>query len=500
MTPTLPQAFIRNFLGHSPGWYKLVIVAFLVLNPLVLAFSGYDGPVIVSWLILLEFVFTLAMALKCYPLQPGGLIAIEAVLMKLVSPSTVYHEVEGALPVLLLLIFMLAGIYFLKDLLLSAFTRLVLGVRSQTMLALLVLLFAALLAAFLNAITVVALVLTIAGGFYQVFHKVASGKTQDHEHDHASDLHIEELHRSDLDALRGFLRSLTMTAAVGAAIGGAFTSVGQPQNLLIAQYAQWNFTDFFRAMAPIAWPMLGIALVLTGVLQASRRFGYGVALPESVRHVLVKFQASEREKHNARTRSALIVQLLAAAVLVVALVTQAAEVGLVGLLVIILVTSFTGITEEHRIGKAFTDVLPFTALVIVFFVIVAVLREQHAFEPMLSWVLTLSGSLQRALLFVVSGVLSALSDNVFVGALFATELKAALLTGALARDQFEALAVAANMGPAVLSLATPNGQAGLLLVLTSTVAPLIRLSYGRMVWMALPFVLCSFAVGVLLLR
>ena len=82
MTPTLSQAFIRGFLGHSPTWYKLTIAAFLVVNPLVLTVSGFDGPIVVSWLILLEFIFTLAMALKCHPLQPGGLIALEAVLMR----------------------------------------------------------------------------------------------------------------------------------------------------------------------------------------------------------------------------------------------------------------------------------------------------------------------------------------------------------------------------------------------------------------------------------
>ncbi|MET0659572.1 MAG: sodium/proton antiporter, partial [Steroidobacteraceae bacterium] len=149
MTPTLSQAFLRGFLGQSPTWYKITIAAFLLLNPLVLEFSGFDGPVIVSWLILLEFIFTLAMALKCHPLQPGGLIAIEAVVMRLASPATAYHEIAGALPVLLLLIFMLAGIYFLKDLLLYAFTRVLLGVRSQLLLSLMIFVLTVVLAAFL---------------------------------------------------------------------------------------------------------------------------------------------------------------------------------------------------------------------------------------------------------------------------------------------------------------------------------------------------------------
>ena len=78
MPSALAHAFARNFLGHAPDWYKLTIVAFLVLNPLVMFLGGAHGPVIAGWLLLLEFIFTLAMALKCYPLQPGGLLAIEA--------------------------------------------------------------------------------------------------------------------------------------------------------------------------------------------------------------------------------------------------------------------------------------------------------------------------------------------------------------------------------------------------------------------------------------
>ena len=59
------------------------------------------------------------MALKCYPLQPGGLLAIEAVVLGLTSPKTVYKETVMNFPVIMLLMFMVAGIYFLKELLLS---------------------------------------------------------------------------------------------------------------------------------------------------------------------------------------------------------------------------------------------------------------------------------------------------------------------------------------------------------------------------------------------
>ena len=120
MTPTLTQAFRSNFLGSSPGWYEAVIVAFLVLNPICLYLFG---PFVTGWMLIGEFIFTLAMALKCYPLQPGGLLAIEAIALGMASPEAVYQETVSNFPVIMLLMFMVAGIYFMRDMLLFTFTR-----------------------------------------------------------------------------------------------------------------------------------------------------------------------------------------------------------------------------------------------------------------------------------------------------------------------------------------------------------------------------------------
>jgi len=39
---TMADALRRNFLGHSPDWYKTTIVVFLVINPiLVLTFGPF---------------------------------------------------------------------------------------------------------------------------------------------------------------------------------------------------------------------------------------------------------------------------------------------------------------------------------------------------------------------------------------------------------------------------------------------------------------------------
>ena len=95
------------FLGDSPRWYKQAILSFLIINPIlliVLNSLGLNGGFIMGWIILLQFIFTLALALKCYPLQPGGLLAIEALVMDLSNPYSMMHEIEANIEVILSLI------------------------------------------------------------------------------------------------------------------------------------------------------------------------------------------------------------------------------------------------------------------------------------------------------------------------------------------------------------------------------------------------------------
>ena len=62
---------------------------------------------------------------------------------------------------------------------------------------------------------------------------------------------------------------------------------------------------------------------------------------------------------------------------------------------------------------------------------------------------------------------------------------------------FDHLAVAINTGTNIPSVATPNGQAAFLFLLTSALAPVIRLSYGRMVWLALPYTITMSITGLI---
>ena len=531
MSETIGLAVRRNFLGHAPDWYKYTIIGFLILNPVLLYFAG---PFVAGWMLIAEFIFALAMALKCYPLPAGGLLAIEAVVLGMTNTETVYQETLHNFPVILLLMFMVAGIYFMKDLLQQTFTRLLLGIRSKMVLSLIFCFAGALLSAFLDALTVTAVIIAVAYGFYSVYHRYASGRGQKDDHDPRVDDEVKEHHRSDLEQFRGFLRNLMMHGAVGTALGGVTTLVGEPQNLLIGHEMGWNFPDFFFIMAPVTMPVLAVGFLTCIVVERFGWFDYGYHVPEDVRQTLQNQANAEAEHMTPRRRVQLVFQAFAALLLVVSLALHLAEVGLIGLTVIVLLTAACGFVEEHQIGRAFEEALPFTALLVVFFAIVAVIHDQHLFAPVIEYVISREGKEQVAAYYIANGLLSAISDNVFVATVYISETKIhfvhlletlpgvqdgrALMDAlntvhghahdAMTRlpettqaqviemlDRFDLLAVAINTGTNIPSVATPNGQAAFLFLLTSALAPVIRLSYLRMVLLALPYTITMSGAG-----
>lgn len=520
--PGLARAFGYNFLGNSPPWYKLTIVVFLLLNPIVFALSPY----VAGWLLLCEFLFTLVMSLRCYPLQPGGLLAIEAVAIGMTTPLAVYREVVRGFDVILLLIFMVAGVTFLKDLLLFVVTKMVIKIRSKMALMLSFTSVTVALSAFLDALTGIAIIITVAMGFYGVYHRVASGKHFDHAGHEAHEgqdaaggqpslpagqtaVDVERVHSllqatsfewdlvrlEDLEQFRAFLRSLVMHGAVATALGGVMTLVGEPQNLLIGTLAGWNFREFFVRMAPVSVPVVIAGLATCALLERFRLFGYGAELPDAVRAVLVAYDQAESSRRNARDAAVLIVQAAVLVFLVAALALHLTAVGIIGVTVIVLATSLLGIVDERRIGHAFQEALPFTALLVVFFAIIAVIHDQHLLGPIFGALLALPRELQPPAVYVVNGILSLITENVFIATVFINEVAEALKNGVIDRAQFDMLAVAVNTGTNVPSVATPNGQAAFLFLLTSALAPLIRLSYMRMMLMALPYTVVMTVTG-----
>ncbi|WP_439256897.1 sodium/proton antiporter NhaB [Lonepinella sp. BR2271] len=489
---TYVQAFMNNFLGKSPNWYKVTIVAFLLINPVIF----WINPFVAGWLLVVEFIFTLAMALKCYPLQPGGMLAIEAITIGMTSTAHVKAEIMANFEVVLLLIFMVAGIYFMKQLLLYAFTKLLLRIHSKIVLSVSFCLSAAFLSAFLDALTVIAVIISVGMGFYGVYHKVASGASFEDSTDITNDDKINH-HQQTLEDFRAFLRSLLMHAAVGTALGGVMTMVGEPQNLIIAEQSGWQFIEFFFRMSPVTIPVLCLGIATCVLVEKFSLFGYGTKLPRKVWSVLAKFDRNQETKMTAQDKVKLWVQVFVGVWLIIGLAFHLASVGLIGLSVIILTTSYCGVTSEHEIGRSFQESLPFAALLVVFFSIVAVIIDQHLFAPLIHFVLNAAENVQLLLFYVFNGLLSAISDNVFVATVYINEAKQALMENSISAQQFELLAVAINTGTNLPSVATPNGQAAFLFLLTSSLAPLIRLSYGRMVYMALPYTIVLTLVGLI---
>ena len=286
-----------------------------------------------------------------------------------------------------------------------------------------------------------------------------------------------------------------MHGVVGTALGGVCTIVGEPQNLLIANIAEWEFIEFAVKMAPITVPVFIAGMITCFSLEKFRLFGFGTQLPLRIKNIFHDFNDFELSKRTEIMKLELAIEMTVGILLILALAFHLAAVGIIGLGVIILLTSFKGITDEHDLGDAFKEALPFTALLVVFFAIVSVIADQELFSPIIIYIVNQSVEVQAPIFFVANGVLSAISDNVFVATIYINEIKELLDSGKIVRDQFDDLAVAINTGTNIPSIATPNGQAAFLFLLTSSLAPLIGLSYFKMVKMALPYTIVLSIVG-----
>ena len=476
----------NQFLGDSPEWFKRVILLFLVV---CLPLKYLVGTTILGWLFLGIFILTLAMALKCYPLQSGGIVALAILALGLTSPETVWHEIQANLGVLALLIFMVSFIYFMKPLLSFLFARLIVSVKSKWVLSLMFSVMAAFLSAFLDALTVTAVLIAVFVALHGVYERVRIVDVEDRGSVESS--------AETLEGFRAFIRSLVMHGAVGTALGGVTTMVGEPQNLLIAEKMDWEFIEFVIVMSHVTIPAVIAGFITCIFLELTGILGYGAKLDPKVRAVLQK-HVEERDKERTEAEAyGLWVQGVCGVLLVIGLGLHLMEVGLIGLSLLVLVTTMTGINEEHQIGPAFEESLPFVSLLCIFFVVVGMIHDLHLFSPVIAWVLTMPMDVQPGAFFLANGVLSAISDNVFVATVYINEVRAAFDAGEITREHFDTLAVSINTGTNLPSVATPNGQAAFLFLLTSALAPVIRLGYIKMVIMAFPYTIVLTIVGFL---
>jgi len=478
----MSQVILNNFLGKTPFWYKYTILGFLVLNPLVFFLIS---PYVAGWLILMEFIFTLALALQCYPVPAGGILAIEAAIIGLAKPESIYNEVVANLPTVLLLIFMVAGIYYLKDVLSLLFTKLFISVRKKWQVSLVFCVVSALTACFLDALTLLAVLIAVCFNFFAIYHRVAGAYADDPKNQA----------NADFDEFRGFLRNLIMHSAVGTALGGTLTIVGEPQNLMIGTKMGWSFVEFFQHCGVIAVPVMVAGFITCPLLEILHVPGFGYQLSDQIRQLIISDYEKKAKQAAGQGRYKYILQGVMAVVLILALAFHVAEVGLVGLAVIIVLSAFTGMTKEHDFSEPFNNAMPFVTLIVIFFAILAVVHDQHLVAPLIHWVLSFEGHAQLLVLYIVNGVLSMVSDSVFVASVFIAEMDIAYQAGAFSLDWYQNVATVINMGTNITSLGTPNGTAGFLFLLTSSLAPLIKLSYMQMVKIMVPYFLVLSTTG-----
>lgn len=474
------ELFINNFLGKTPKWYKAVILIFLIINPIV--FFALS-PFLAGWLLLLEFIFTLSFALKCYPVPSGGLLVLEAVIMGLTTPESIYHEILVNLPTILLLIFMVAAIYYLKDIVFLVFAKLFISIKSKRLLSLTFCFICAALAAFLDALALMAVIIAVCFNLFAIYHSVAGELIEvDNSYD-------------EMEEFKGFLRNIIIHGAVGTILGGTMTIVGEPHNLMIATKMGWSFNDFFRHCSIISVPAAVVGFIMCPILEHIKFPGFGYRLPKRAYNAVVKEFNIKFMKMNKQTLYVYILQGVAAFLLFIALAFHLAEVGLVGIALIIIMAAFRGLTKEHDFAEAFNNAMPFVLLIAIFFAVLAVVHDQNLIKPLIGWVLTFNGKIQLLALYFANGALSLVSDNVFVASVFINGMEKAYDEGLFAREWYEKLAVVVNMGTNIPAMGTPNGHAALLFLLTSSIAPLINLSFWQMIKLVLPYTIVLTITG-----
>ena len=112
----------------------------------------------------------------------------------------------------------------------------------------------------------------------------------------------------------------------------------------------------------------------------------------------------------------------------IALGLHLAEVGVMGLTVIVIATAFTGIAEEHKLGHAVRRSTPIHITTGCFCYCCSNPRSTFI-QSVIQWVLTLEGTVQTSAFYLANGFLSMISGNVFVATVYIGEVKQALENG-----------------------------------------------------------------------
>ncbi len=488
--------------------FKLIMIAFLAINPLLL---HTIGPFWTSIAMLLQFLFLLFRSTMVYPAITGGLLVAEAIILKLVSTESIWHEWIASFDVFMLVLFMVAAVSYLKQFMTYAFINLLVKVSSKTNLSLIVCCSAALLSAFLDALTVTAVLITVVSQLYDIVLNFRAGQTYGDSVNEHTDVELREALGPQINNYRQFLRSIMIHGLIGTALGGVMTMVGEPQNVMLVKIINtileqaglplWDFNTFFVKMLPVTLATLIFGLVTTILLEHFKLFGFGVTMTPEEREVLTEWKQQYMQSMNRTEKLSIMIQGVIALLLAIMLITHFAVVGLIGLVIIIFATATTGKKDEHDFVPSFEEGGPFLVVLGVLFAFVAMLHEQHTFMPAIQFATALGEHGQKIFYFLGSGILSAVSDNVFVAKIFMDAAVDMMKEGQLTVTEIkhlEQLTVSINAGTNIFSVLTPNGQAAFLFFLTSALAK-NRLNMGwlEIFKMTLPYAIVMIVVSLL---
>lgn len=482
--------FKNFFLGNANEKYKYTIFLFIVTNFILSYIVSYF---IIGWIILIEFIFILVTSLQCYPLLAGGIIILQSVFIGLVNIKNLENIFFEHQKIIFFAIFMMSSIKFLKKILLLIFTKILLCVNSKIYLSLSYFMISAFFSAFLDALTVIMIIIVVTEEFYQVY----LNKMDVLQNQYKCDL--ENKNKKTIKQFRAFLRNLVMQAAIGSTLGGSVTRIGEPQNMLISEVMHWSFFDFFIKMAPINFPVIIFSILTLIILEKYKLCGYGFTLPKEVKNFFIIHNKEMFNNNKIKYTVNLIIQFIILIWLILLTVFQVSDMSLIGISIIILTSSFCGINKEKNIGKNFAGSMSFIVLLIVFFAVVLIINEQKLFLPLIKLIMHINNKMQYFLLYFFNGLLSSISDNIFVSSIFIQEAKNMFKDKLINFHDFENLAITINTGTNLPSIATPNGQSSSLFLLTSKLAIMINLSYKRMFLMSLPFTIVISLVGIICL-
>ena len=152
------------------------------------------------------------------------------------------------------------------------------------------------------------------------FHLATSGKGFDDDHNYLDDSSLNSLGRDRQEHFKSFLRNLLMHGVVGTALGGVCTIVGEPQNLLIANVADWTFIEFLVVMSPITVPVFFAGMITCFAVEKFKIAGFGTQLPYEIKEIFESYSDFRKSNLTDKDKTDLLIEAAVGVLLIIALV------------------------------------------------------------------------------------------------------------------------------------------------------------------------------------